>query len=220
MTKTLGSSEPLVTGSRGAYKWLSSRHELKDLLRLCPSVVLEKYVAVTSIDSGYLHPIDVEKLAGWESRQGIGYSPLVQSVETLPRDRWDEWYVFAQPVDLGASRLGSNIFNPYLKPGEIGVFVNYCFALHLPEMKDLADLFWDQINRLQPESYISDNDYLTFVTRNDNLFAAVAKALRYPRLNIGARGRAFELRSIGQPRAAVPTCEPCPRAFSAWFPIK
>ena len=156
MTETLGSSEPLVTGSRGAYKWLSSRHELKDLLRLCPSVVLEKYIAVTSIDSGHLHPIDVEKLAGWESRQGIGYSPLVQSVETLPRDGWDEWYVFAQPVDLGVSRLGSNIFDPALKAGEVGVFVNYAFALHPPDRASLADLFWNQHDHIQPESYISD----------------------------------------------------------------
>src|ERR1017187_2295846 len=88
MASTLGSPEPLATGSHGAYKWLTTRHELDDILRLCPAVVLGKYLAITSIDSGHLSPSTEEKLAGWESRLGIAYSPLVQSVETLPRDGW------------------------------------------------------------------------------------------------------------------------------------
>jgi len=180
MNESPGTPEPLATGSRGDYKWVSSRHDLGDLLRLCPSVVLGKYIAVTSIDSGYLHPIDVEKLAGWKGRQYIGYSPLVQSVETLPRAGWDEWYVFAQPVDLGDSRLGSSMFDPAVKPGEVGVFVNHGFALYPPDRASLADLFWSQIDRIQPESYIADNEYLTFVTRDARLFDVVARALSYP----------------------------------------
>jgi hypothetical protein len=177
MASTLGSPEPLATGSHGAYKWLTTRHELDDILRLCPAVVLGKYLAITSIDSGHLSPSTEEKLAGWESRLGIAYSPLVQSVETLPRDGWDEWYVFRQSVDLGVSRLGSNIFDPPLQPGGVGVFVNYCLALHRPEMKGLIDPFWQQLDWIQPESYIADNDYLTFVSRDENLFAAVCETL-------------------------------------------
>jgi hypothetical protein len=178
MASTSGSPEPLATGSRGAYKWLVSESELKDLLRLSPGVVLGKYVAITSIDSSQLSPTAEEKLAGWESRQGIAYSPLVQSVETLPRGGWDEWYVFNQPADLGISRLGTNIFDPALKSGEVGVFVNYCFTLHRPDMGDMADLFWNQLDWIQPESYIADNDFLTFVTRDEGLFDAVRDALR------------------------------------------
>jgi hypothetical protein len=55
--------------------------------------------------------------------------------------------------------------------------VNYCFALHRPEMKDLADLFWNQLDWIQPESYIADNDQLTFVSRDASLFAAVGETL-------------------------------------------
>jgi hypothetical protein len=179
MAETSGTPDPLAIGAHGDYKWLSSRHQLDDLLRLCPSVVLGKYIAVTSIDSGSLSPTDDEKLAGWESRECIGYSPVVESVEALPRAGWDEWYVFAQPVDLGVSRLRSNMFDPPVTPGEVGVFVNYCFALHPPEWASLADLFWSQIDRIQPESYIADNDRLTFVTRNESLFAIVCEALNH-----------------------------------------
>jgi hypothetical protein len=174
------SHEPLATGSHGDYKWLSSLHDLTDLVRLCPSVVLGKYIAVTSIDSGDLVPTDVERLAGWTSRDRIAYSPLVQSVENLRYEGWNEWYVFAQPVDLGASRLGSNIFDPTPKAGEVGVFVNYCFALHRPEMKSISDLFWEQLERMRPLSYIADNETLTFVTRDESLFNFVAEALSHP----------------------------------------
>ena len=72
------------------------------------------------------------------------------------------------------------MFDPPVKPGEVGVFVNYAFALHPPERAGLADLFWNQIDRIQPESYIADNDYLTFVTRDAGLFDVVVKALSYP----------------------------------------
>ena len=169
--------EPLATGSHGDYKWLASKFELNDILRLCPVVVLGKYLAITSIDSGQLSPTAEEMLIGWESRQGIAYSPLVQSIETLPRAGWDEWYVFGHPVDLGVSRRETNIFDPPVQRGEVADFVNYAFALYPPERNSLADLFWQQLDWIQPESYIADNDYLTFVSRDESLFAAVSDAL-------------------------------------------
>jgi hypothetical protein len=179
MSDTQPLPEPLAAGSHGAYRWLASRHDLENLLKLCPNVVLGKYLAVTSIDSSYLSPSAEETSAGWESRRGIAYSPLVQSVEMLPRRGWDEWYVFAHPTDLGVSRLNSNILDPALKAGEVGVFVNYGFAFHPPERASLANLFWNQLDHIQPESYISDNDYLTFVTRDESLFASVTEALAH-----------------------------------------
>jgi hypothetical protein len=170
-------SEPLA-GSKGSYQWLSSEQSLGDLVKVCPEAVLRKYIAVISFDSGLLVPSAEELAIGWKSRQGIAYSPLIQSVESLPHDLYDEWYVFDQPVDLGTSRLGSNIFDPPLRSGEVGDFVNYNFALHMQERNSLADLFWSQLDWIHPESYIADNDYLTFATRDQSLFSSVVEALR------------------------------------------
>ena len=78
----------------------------------------------------------------------------------MPRDGWDEWYVFNTPVDMGTSHLGENIFEVPDEPGQVRVFVNYCFAPHLPKMSDLAVLFWRQLEWIRPESYVADNDYL------------------------------------------------------------
>jgi hypothetical protein len=58
------------------------------------------------------------------------------------------------------------------------VFVNYGFALHPPERASLADLFWPQMTRIRPESYLADNDYLTFVGANQTLFASVLAAVK------------------------------------------
>jgi hypothetical protein len=84
----------------------------------------------------------------------------------------------ADPLDLGTSHLGDNPFKVPQEHGHVSVLVNYCFALHSPEMKDLATLFWQQMDWIRPESYMSDNDYLTFVSMNKILFASVRDAVK------------------------------------------
>src|SRR6478672_10797898 len=99
----------LTVGSEGLYEWLVTDQQF-DLLQLCPDIVLGKYVAITSIDSGSLVPTEKEMAAGWQSRGKIAYSPQIQSVAEVPSAGWDEWYIFDMAVDLGTSDLGENIF--------------------------------------------------------------------------------------------------------------
>jgi hypothetical protein len=150
----------LTVGTQGPYEWLVTDEQF-DLLQICPEVVLGKYVAITSIDSGPLVPSEKQTAAGWQSRGKIAYSPKVKNPQDLPRARWDEWYIFDNPTDLGASYIGENIFDVPQQRQHVAVFVNYNFALHRPEMKDLATLFWEQIAWIRPESFVADNeDYL------------------------------------------------------------
>jgi hypothetical protein len=59
---------PGVVGSHGSYQWLSMyERDISELMRLCPEVVLGKYLAVTSIDSGALKLTDEEMNAGWRT---------------------------------------------------------------------------------------------------------------------------------------------------------
>ncbi len=167
----------LTVGSEGTYYWLVTDQQF-DLLEVCPEVVLGKYVAITSIDSGPLTPTDEELRAGWEAHEKIAYSPKIEHATDLPRSGWDEWYIFSTPTDLGISHLAENIFEVPQQQGHLSVFVNYCLALHQPEMKDLIDMFWRQIARVRPESYLADNDNLNFVTMNRSLFAKVRDAVK------------------------------------------
>jgi hypothetical protein len=166
----------LKVGSQGVYEWLVTDRQF-DLCQICPNIVLGKYIAITSFDSGPLVPTDEEKAGGWESRCSIAYSPKIQDVASLPRAEYDEWYIFGSPVDLGTSHLQENVFEVPQEPGHVSVFVNYGFALHPPERTGLANLFWPQMDRIRPESYVADNDYLTFVSANKDLFVSVLDAV-------------------------------------------
>ena len=167
-----------TVGSQASYEWLVTDENV-DLLELCPEIVLGKYVAITSIDSGQLIPTDKETAAGWRSRAKIAYSPKIENAEDLPREGWDEWYIFNTPIDLGTSHLAENIFEVPQEQGHLSVLVNYGFALHPPERAHhLTDLFWPQMARIRPESYVADNDYLTFVSMNEAVFASVRDAVK------------------------------------------
>lgn len=167
----------ITFGSQGPYEWLVTDQQF-DLLQICPEVVLGKYVAITSIDSGPFVPTDEERAGRWENRGQIAYSPRVENVERLPRADFDEWYIFNGPADLGIGHLGQNVFEVPQEPGHVSVLVNYFFALHRPEMKALAALFWNQIEWIRPESYMGDGDYLNFVSMNKTLFASVRGAVK------------------------------------------
>jgi hypothetical protein len=162
----------LETGTQGVYEWLVTDKNF-DLLHVCPEIVVGKYIAVTSFDSGPLSPTEEEMAAGWQSRGNIAYSPRIQSPQDVPRGGWDEWYIFENPSELGVSHLAENVFEVPHENQHLSVFVNYNFALHLQDVKELASLFWEQIARIQPESYVGDNYFLNFVTADKSLFARV-----------------------------------------------
>jgi hypothetical protein len=173
-----------ATGSYGVYLWLTTgQHDLHTLLRRCPQVLRGRYIVVTSHDSGPLLLSEEEKREGWQSRNEIAYSPQLASVDKLRHGMcsgFDEWYVFESPRDLGKIWLG-NIFESPTTAGHVSTFVNFAgFALHNPNVRDLVNLFWKQIDWIQCESYIADGDLLTFVSRNRDAFDAVRHALIEP----------------------------------------
>jgi hypothetical protein len=72
------------------------------------------------------------------------------------------------------------VFTTAVAPGTVFAFINFFgFQLSEPEMQPVTDLFWKQMEWMQPESYIGDGrQCLVFATRNKALlFAAVGKAL-------------------------------------------
>ncbi len=173
-----GSAPATVTGSHGTFQWLATGlHDLDSFLLRCPKALAGKYVAVTSLDSGPLWLTEEEERTGWRSRGGVAYSPQVRSVETLRHGGFDEWYIFDSPKELGQVWQG-NVFEVPSTSDYISVFVNFGdFAPHNP-VEALVALFWKQLDRIQPESYVADgNQFLTFASRDQQLFAEVCKAL-------------------------------------------
>ncbi len=168
-------------GERGPYRWLiTPTHDFDTLLSVCPGVVLGKYIAVTSFDSGCLYLGDSEKADGWKSRKGVAYSSVIKSVDSLPqRGGWDEWYVFDTPTDLGQLDRG-NIFESSLERGQIFALVNYGqgFVSGLRNQESPATEFWKQMEWIAAESFIADDcENLIFVSKNATIFESALLAL-------------------------------------------
>jgi hypothetical protein len=176
---------PGVVGSHGNYQWLiKALSDITTLLRLCPDIVSGKYLAVTAIDSGTLRLTEEEKRDGWfttgagtirrdenediHEERFIAHSPRIASIHGLPNEEhdeccegFDEWYVFENAPS----------------PTEIEVFVNWGdFRLYDPVWQGHIDRFWEQMERIAPESYIADGTVFTIVTSNPVLFTSILSA--------------------------------------------
>jgi hypothetical protein len=177
---------PGIVGIHGEYQWLTMLEcDISGLLRLCPEVVLDRYLAVTSIDSGTLKLTDQERRDGWwtadearvfrgsswghrEDRDDwkVAYSPRINSIHGLPNEThdeccagFDEWLVFDASAPVT----------------EMEAFVNWSgFRLYDPEWKWCAERLWEQMERLRPDSYLADGTVFTYATRTD--FAGVLAA--------------------------------------------
>jgi hypothetical protein len=180
----------LYRGIHGSYHWLTSTEDYSGtLLRVCPEIVLGRYVAVTSTDSGILRLSEAERASGWHSRQGIAYSPKIGFAADIPHQvdgpdapGYDEFYVFENPCELGERSQGNLFLEEFAPaPGRTIVFVNWAaFQLHDPDpaVQALVSLFWPQLERIQPESYIADGqDCLTFVSRRPELVDCLQERL-------------------------------------------
>ena len=169
-------------GTNGEYRWIVADATLGELLEAVPEIVLGKHIAVTSSDSGPLRLTEKETARGWTSSRGIAYSPKVESVQDLPYDNsFDEWYVFPKPTCLG-TLVGSdvNLWTSEITEGRVHAFVNYScgFSLHLPDFAAVTEIFWAQMDWIEPEAYIAGGEQLTVVTRNDRLIAAIVRAFQ------------------------------------------
>src|SRR5215472_13741572 len=115
----------LQTGSTNDYQWLVSTDRQLDVLKCCPDVVLGKYVAITSFDSGPLRLTEGQRSAGWASHGEIAYSPAIQHVKAVPQAYFSELYVFPAPTHLGVlADRNSNIFGSEMQQGQVHTFVN------------------------------------------------------------------------------------------------
>jgi len=91
------------SGKHGDYRWFQSPNGfLSGLIRRVPQLVIGRFVAVISFDSGPFRPSEHEVQLGWTSVDEVAYSPRVTAPEDLPYDQYDEWYVFSHPTTVGS----------------------------------------------------------------------------------------------------------------------
>ena len=147
------------TGKCGNYFWVEWQDDfLGDLLSAFPQLVLGKHLVNTSFDSGSLTLAPEEIEQGWRKHNKLALSPPIADISQIPKDHYDEWYVFASPTT----------FEDYK------VFVNYGgFSLHdFPA--EFQERFWQQLEHLAPESFLAEGEHLICVTKNESLYNQVS----------------------------------------------
>ncbi len=180
---------PTVTqGKHGQFLWLERSIEqravdrpLIRLTKLCPDVLLKKFVVVTSLDSGPLHLNDNQLNVGWKRVGRLAISPRISNAGDVPFCGFDEWYVFddAVPptldievfVNKGTFSLGEP--NPTIDTMYIGSDPSVRRRL-VAAVVPYRETFWAQLERLNPESYLANGNCFTFVTRNAGLYDDVS----------------------------------------------
>lgn len=121
--------------------------------------LIDKYVSVTSFDSGGLYLSDEEKQIGWTDINEIATSPAVKKETDIPTAGFDEWYVFVK------------------RPSTIkltDVYVNYG-SFNLEESSDLLKNFWQDIEHNHPDIYVAEGDSLKIVTTDEKLKEDIEK---------------------------------------------
>jgi|SRR3984893_8382623 len=173
-------------GSEGNYFWLvqpldpqNTSRPLTNLVGNCPEVLLNNYLIVTSLDSGPLQPSNQQLFNGWRRNGKLTTSPRISNPGEVPFGWFDEWYVFDKPT----------------VPSEVEVFVNYgTFSLgdRYPAVTtmyigsdksavdkmvqgalELQQRFWEQIETIEPLSYVANGNSFIFVTRDQRLYEKV-----------------------------------------------
>jgi hypothetical protein len=145
-------------GERNGFRVLSWPKDIDvgipDLWRAFPELVVGRFLVNTSLDSGRYRPTAAELAQGWQVVGDLAHSPKISALEQIPRDQFDEWLVFDQPVQISAFET----------------MVNYCDFLPLDfDWEEKRERFWQQVTNLQPMHVIGENYGTYLVTRDRNL---------------------------------------------------
>ena len=182
----------MIIGKNGKWMWLTSKAAcMGDVLEKCPQSAIDKFVLVTSLDSG-LVILDEKKLSeGWkyavkeahnpecigqDNREGVfALSPRVSNPSAIPRDichgnTYDEWYVFNSTPQVESLEV-------FINWGGFGFSIGH-IGLHQLEPHAFEDRFWNLLAVTQPHAYIADNGTLLFTTSDGLLYEQVTMAVQ------------------------------------------
>ncbi len=178
----------MILGKNGKWMWLTSKAAcLKDVVELCPQLVIDRFVLITSYDSGYVTLTDEHLHAGWQYTGGdaqifewrpvrdgqFALSPRVSNAAMLPIDMYDEWYVFYKPPVIHQLKIFVNAgFSP--TSGKVGLAEETSSEYY----EEFETHFWQQLSELDPRAYVADNFNLSFVTSDEILFEQVVLAVQ------------------------------------------
>ena len=152
----------MESGQNDQYFWFQSvdtNHTIDDFLLKFKSFLVNRFVCVTSFDSGMLHLAEFEINDGWQTSHKIAISPKLKMDTEIPFAGFDEWYVFEKQPEF---------YN------NVDVYVNYS-SFSLEENCSLTKAFWENLKIYNPLVYIAEGTNLKIITTDLELKNAIEK---------------------------------------------
>ena len=133
-----------------AFDWPPDEMQLDGLLKRFPELVLGRFIAVLSFDSGPLVLSPEEEKKGWTRVGPIAFSPRITEIQDLPYECFDEWFIFDAPKF----------------PAPLESFVKFLqFSPIDYSWDEKRELFWSQVKQYGPTSVVGDGSLCYLVTK-------------------------------------------------------
>jgi hypothetical protein len=168
------------SGQHGSFYWLVASSSPRLLVELTVRFHTALRLCITAFDSGPLLSLPEEEAEGWTVRGKVMVSPPLVEGLHIPFEQYDEWYLLKEPP---AAEWAPEIFVNYL--AFTPVPVEELSRLDEPTwdrhgndwLIPLQESFWEQLEQVNPVSYIAmgDNDIIVSQRREfiDRVRAAV-----------------------------------------------
>jgi hypothetical protein len=153
----------IQTGQHGRFYWLVASRSLPSIAEIVVQCHPTLRLCITAFDSGPITPSADELALGWTTHGKGMVSPPLGDCLHIPHDGYDEWYLLEEPP---ASDWEPDIFVNYggftlVSMEEILKSYDPTWDRHgLDWLVPIQERFWEQMERINPVSYVAmgDND--------------------------------------------------------------
>jgi hypothetical protein len=163
-------------GVQGEYRWLeTAAHEIYDVLQVCPAVAANKNIVISSFDSDPLQPTSEEMQRGWRVCGRSVHIPVGDNVSAIPFEIFDEWYIFPSETESPERDYKVFVKHDWFTLGPAQAL--YSRSGNAFDLKRMQRWFWQELEQVNPESYLGRGTRLKFVSRNPEYFNTVLRGL-------------------------------------------
>jgi hypothetical protein len=156
------------SGRHGHFHWLVGPSSIPSLVELTVRFHLGLRLCITAFDGGPIRPSSEDQVEGWMAREAATVSPPLAEGLNIPHDQYDEWYLLNEPpsfewqpeifVNIGGFTL--------VTTEELYKSYDPTWDRHgLDWLDPIQERFWEQLERLNPVSYIAMGEQIIVVSR-------------------------------------------------------
>lgn len=170
-------NDPHFVGKHNEWDWLVVRNTIRNLDSLVIAHHIGKVLCITAFDSSSITATPQEQAIGWRMKDGVMISPPLTPQLCIPRDEYDEWYIYESipdSISVDDQFVNYGGFN-LVDPQQLAASQDPTWDRHNYDwLISFQARFWANIDRLRPLTYVASGDVDVIVTRTAE-FASFAR---------------------------------------------